>query len=254
MKLLQVNNLNKAFGGLKAVNDVTFHVEKDFINAIIGPNGAGKTTLFNLISGNLVVDSGEVIYNGLNIEKYPPHKIASIGISRTFQNIKLFSNMTVLENVMVGKHIKSKAGFLSGMLNFPSSWKEEKSIHDKSFELLEMLGLSDIADEDAESIAFGKQRIVEFARALAAEPELLILDEPAAGLNIYETAEIAEIIKKIRGQGITILIIEHDMSLIMDISDNIVVLNSGEKIAEGTPEEIQKNKEVVKVYLGDDDA
>ncbi|MCP4135030.1 MAG: ABC transporter ATP-binding protein [bacterium] len=254
MSFLKINNINKSFGGLHAVNAVSFEVEKNSIQAVIGPNGAGKTTLFNLVSGAIKPDSGSVLFNEKSIYNLAPHKIARHGISRTFQNIKLFSSMSVLENVMVGRHVKTKAGFLSGMFNLPSTWKEERTIREKSMELLKLLGIADLAHEDAESLAFGKQRTVEFARALASEPELLLLDEPAAGLNIYETAEIAEMISKIREWGITILIIEHDMSLIMDISENIVVLSSGEKIAQGKPEDIQKNEEVIKVYLGDDDA
>lgn len=254
MSLLQIKNLNKSFGGLHAVNNVTFDVEKNQIKAVIGPNGAGKTTLFNLISGNIRSDAGETYFKGLSIHGLPPYKIAKKGISRTFQNIKLFSNMTVLENVMVGMHNKSKSGFLAGMMNLPRTWKEEAMIRKKSMDILEMMGIRDLADHEAVSLPFGRQRIVEFARALASEPDLLLLDEPAAGLNIYETREIAGIITRIKKQGITILIIEHDMSLIMDISDDIVVLSSGIKIAEGLPEQIQRNAEVIRIYLGDDDA
>ena len=254
MNILKINNLNKSFGGLHAVNDVCFEVKNNQIKAVIGPNGAGKTTLFNLISGNIDSDSGEILYKDSVIHHFPPYKIAKIGISRTFQTVKLFSNMTALENVMVGRHVKSKSDFFAGMLSLPWSWKEEKSILDKSMEKMDLLGICDLAHEDVDNLPFGKQRKVEFARALAAEPELLLLDEPAAGLNIYETAEIAEMITKIREWGITILIIEHDMSLIMDISDDIVVLSSGIKIAEGKPEEIQRNKEVITVYLGEEDA
>ena len=254
MNIIKINNLNKSFGGLHAVNNVCFEVKKNQIKAVIGPNGAGKTTLFNLISGNIDSDSGEILYKDSFIHTLPPYKIAERGISRTFQTVKLFSNMNVLENIMVGRHVKSKSGFFTALLNLPWSWKEEKSILNKSMETLNLLGISDLAHEDVDNLPFGQQRKVEFARALAAEPELLLLDEPAAGLNIYETAEIAEMISKIREWGITILIIEHDMSLIMDISDEIVVLSSGIKIAEGKPEEIQRNKDVISVYLGEGDA
>jgi branched-chain amino acid transport system ATP-binding protein len=254
MNLLEVENVNRSFGGLRAVNDVCFTVEKESIKAIIGPNGAGKTTLFNLISGTLNLDSGRIFFNGNPIHGLPPYKIAKRGLSRTFQNIKLFNHMTVLENVMVGRHMKSRAGFFAGMLNLPRTWEEERHIENKSTEILGVLGIGDLARQDAMSLPFGKQRIVEFARALATEPEILLLDEPAAGLNIYETAEIAQIIAEIRKWGVTVLIIEHDMSLIMDISDDIVVLSSGEKIAEGKPDDIQKNREVIKVYLGEDSA
>jgi branched-chain amino acid transport system ATP-binding protein len=251
---LEIRGLNRAFGGLQAVDDVSFDVEKNQIKAIIGPNGAGKTTLFNLISGTLKADSGSVKFKGDSIQGLPPYKIAEKGISRTFQNIKLFKHMSVLENVMIGRHTRSRSGFFSGMFSLPRSWEEEKTIHEKSLEVIELLGISELAGHDAESLPFGKQRTVEFARALAMEPELLILDEPAAGLNIHETEEMAEMITRIREWGITVLIIEHDMSLIMDISDHIAVLSSGTKIAEGKPEEIQKNKDVIRVYLGEDDA
>ncbi len=254
MSILEVKNLNRSFGGLHAVNDVTFGVEPDQIKAVIGPNGAGKTTLFNLIAGALTSDSGEVRFRENNITNLPPYRVAEKGIARTFQNIKLYSHMSVIENVMIGRHVRSSAGFFAGLLNLPRTWKEEKEIYNKSYELIEMLGIAELADHDATSLAFGQQRTVEFARALAMEPELLLLDEPAAGLNIYETAEIAETIRKIRDWGITILIIEHDMSLVMDISDEITVLSSGKKIAQGKPEEIQRNEEVIKIYLGEEDA
>ncbi|OHD69388.1 MAG: high-affinity branched-chain amino acid ABC transporter ATP-binding protein LivG [Spirochaetes bacterium RBG_16_49_21] len=254
MSLLDVIQVNRSFGGLRAVQEVSFGVEQNMIKAIIGPNGAGKTTLFNLISGTLAPDSGTVQINGTHIQGQPPYRIALQGISRTFQNVKLFSHMTVLENVMVGRHIRSRAGFASAMLRLPHTGKEERAIREKSMELLRMLGLHDQAEQEAASLPFGKQRIVEFGRALATEPSLLLLDEPAAGLNIYETAQISELIMKIRGQGITVLVIEHDMSLVMNISDEIVVLSSGSKIAEGTPDEIQKNGEVIRVYLGEENA
>jgi branched-chain amino acid transport system ATP-binding protein len=254
MKLLEVKNVNRSFGGLHAVNDVCFEVERESIKAIIGPNGAGKTTLFNLISGAIKLDSGKVFFKGDPIHGMHPYKIARRGLSRTFQNIKLFNHMTVLENVMVGRHTRSRAGFFAGMLNLPRTWEEERNIEDKSMEIMGVLGIGDLAHQDATSLPFGKQRIVEFARALATEPEIILLDEPAAGLNIYETAAIAQIITEIRGWGITVLIIEHDMSLVMDISDDIVVLSSGEKIAEGKPTDIQKNQEVIKVYLGENGA
>lgn len=252
--LLEVRNLHRSFGGLRAVNDVCFQVDNDSIKAIIGPNGAGKTTLFNLISGVLKLDAGAIYFRGEPIHNAPPYRIARQGISRTFQNVKLFSNMTVVENVMVGRHIKSRAGFIAGMLNLPWTRREEKEIFDRSMEILTVLGIADLAEQDARSLPFGKQRIVEFARALATEPELLLLDEPAAGLNIYETAAIARIITRIRQSGVTVLIIEHDMSLVMDISDDVVVLSSGMKIAEGKPEEVQRNKEVIRVYLGEENA
>lgn len=254
MALLEVTNISRSFGGLRAVNGVSFGVERGSIKAVIGPNGAGKTTLFNLIAGSLKPDDGEVLYNGASIYGLPPYRIAAHGISRTFQNIKLFNHMSVRENIMVGRHVKSRAGFFQAFVPRPGTRREEKEIAVKAEELGVMLGLGDALDAEAGSLDFGRQRAVEFARALASEPELLLLDEPAAGLNIHETLELAALIGKIRAMGITILLIEHDMSLVMDISDEITVLSYGVKIAEGTPAEIQKNPEVVAVYLGDDNA
>nr|MBF0221652.1 ABC transporter ATP-binding protein [Desulfobulbaceae bacterium] len=252
--LLEVKSVNKSFGGLQAVSDVSFAVNEGTIKAVIGPNGAGKTTLFNLISGSLLADTGKVIFKDKQIQGLPPYKIATRGISRTFQNIKMFAGMTALENVMVGRHTRSRAGFWAGMLSLPGTWSEERHIREKSFELLELLEIADFADTEATSLAFGQQRAVELARALASEPSLLLLDEPAAGLNIYETAELARLITKIRDYGITILLVEHDMSLVMDISDEIVVLSFGQKLVEDVPQKIQTNKEVIQIYLGDDDA
>ncbi len=251
---LEIRNMSRAFGGLRAVDDVSFSVGEGTIKAVIGPNGAGKTTLFNLISGTLHADSGEAYLRGTVIHGLPPFRIARHGVSRTFQNIKLFSGMTVLETVMVGRHIRSRAGFIPAMLRLPWTRREEREIRERSMEILDLVDLRDLGDQEAASLPFGTQRIVEFARALAGEPSLLLLDEPAAGLNIYETARISGLITKIRERGITVLVIEHDMSLVMDISDEIVVLSSGRKIAEGAPAEIQKNEEVIRVYLGEDDA
>lgn len=254
MNLLEISSLSKSFGGLQAVSDVSFSVPKGIIKAVIGPNGAGKTTLFNLITGNIKASAGKVSFLGQPIQGLPPFRIAALGMSRTFQNIKMFAGMTALENVMVGHHVKSRAGFLAGMFPLPQTIKEERRIRQSAFELLELLDIAQFADTDASSLAFGQQRAVELARALASEPAMLLLDEPAAGLNIYETAELARLITKIRDRGITVLLVEHDMSLVMDISDEIVVLSFGIKIAEDTPHAIQTNKEVIQIYLGDSDA
>ena len=251
---LEIRELSRSFGGLKAVNDVSFMVRTGSIKSVIGPNGAGKTTLFNLISGMLPCDSGIILQNGRDITGFQPHRIAKLGISRTFQTTKLFSRMSVLENVMVGRHPRTRAGFLSGVLNLPWTWKEEREIRERSLELLGILGLNDAAGEPASNLPFGKQRLLEIARALATEPSLLLLDEPAAGLNIYETREMADIVLKIREWGITVLLVEHDMSLVMDISDEIVVLNYGRKVAEGEPSQIQRDPEVIRIYLGGDHA
>jgi len=250
--LLEIQNLNRRFGGLHAVNNVSFKVEQGMIKAVIGPNGAGKTTLFNLIAGNLPANSGTILFNDGMISGRKPYQIAQRGLSRTYQNIKLFHGMTAVENVMVGRHIRSRAGFIAGMLNLPWTWSEERMIRQKAMDYLDMLGVADCADIEVSSLSFGQQRGVEFARALATEPTLLLLDEPAAGLNIYETAEIGRLISKIRDQGITVLLVEHDMSLVMEISDEIVVLSFGEKIAEDLPHNIQQNEEVVRIYLGDE--
>jgi len=252
VSLLEIKNLNRRFGGLHAVNNVSFEVEQGMIKAVIGPNGAGKTTLFNLIAGNLPANSGTILFNNTKINGRKPYQIAQRGLSRTYQNIKLFHGMTALENVMVGRHIRSKAGFMAGMLNLPWTWPEERKIKEKAMEYLDLLGVADCADTEISNLSFGQQRGVEFARALATEPTLLLLDEPAAGLNIYETAEIGRLITKIRDSGITVLLVEHDMSLVMDISDEIVVLSFGEKIAEDLPHNIQQNEEVIRIYLGDE--
>jgi branched-chain amino acid transport system ATP-binding protein len=253
-ELLEVKGLSRAFGGLQAVNKVSFNVQKNRIKALIGPNGAGKTTLFNLISGMLSPDSGSIIFNGKPVQGLQPFQIASKGLARTFQHIRLFPKMTALENVMLGRHTHSSAGFISSMLSLPWTWREEKTIREKSLEIMGFLGVSELAGIEATSLAYGQQRTVELARALACEPVLLLLDEPAAGLNMRETAEMAHLITKIREMGITVLIVEHDMSLVMDISDEIIVLSYGEKIADDVPLAIQKNREVIRTYLGEEDA
>jgi branched-chain amino acid transport system ATP-binding protein len=254
MTVLEVKDLSRSFGGLQAVKNVSFNVREGLIKALIGPNGAGKTTLFNLVSGVLPPDSGSIVFRGNPVHGLQPYQIASKGIARTFQHIRLFHKMTALENVMIGRHRHTKAEFLAGMLNLPWTWKEERQIRAKSMEIMDFLGISEFAGHEATSLAYGQQRIVEIARALACEPSLLLLDEPAAGLNIRETAEVAHLITRIRDTGVTVLIVEHDMSLVMNISDEIIVLSYGEKIADDKPLAIQKNSEVIKIYLGEADA
>jgi len=250
--LLTVTGLSKRFGGLQAVKDVSFRVEKGTVKALIGPNGAGKTTLFHLVSGVLPPDAGTVALRGESIHGCPPHRIAALGLSRTFQQIRLFAQMTALENVMVGAHPRSRAGFLAGMFHLPWTWGEERDIERRARDALALVGIPELADSDATSLSYGQQRAVELARALAADPELLLLDEPAAGLNMRETTELAALIGRIRARGVTILVVEHDMGLVMNVSDEVAVLSYGEKIADATPRAVQKDPEVIRVYLGDD--
>jgi branched-chain amino acid transport system ATP-binding protein len=252
--LLETKGLHRFFGGLHAVNDVSVTVSQGMIKGVIGPNGAGKTTLFNLIAGTIQPHKGEVFFRGGKITALKPHAVAGRGIARTFQTTKLFSRMTVLENVMVGRHSRTRCGFISGMLNLPCSWREDRQTREKALSILEDIGLKEYASETACNLPFGRQRLVEFARALAMEPQLLLLDEPAAGLNIYETKELAKLILWIRDRGVTCLVVEHDMSLVMAICDDVVVLDQGRKIAEGPPRAVQRNPEVIRIYLGDSDA
>jgi branched-chain amino acid transport system ATP-binding protein len=254
MSLLEIQNLNKRFGGLQAVDNVSFSVREGSIKALIGPNGAGKTTLFNLLSGVLTSDSGTVRFNDSAIHGLQPYQVAARGMSRTFQHIRLFTHMTALENIMIGRHIHGRAGFLSGMMALPWTKKEEFVARARSLDIMAFLGMAEFADCEATSLAYGQQRMLELARALALEPKLLLLDEPAAGLNMRETAEMAKLISRIRDTGVTVLLVEHDMSLVMNISDEIVVLSYGQKIADDKPLAIQKNPEVIRVYLGEDDA
>ncbi len=252
--LLEVSALSKRFGGLQAVKEVSFKVEKGTVKALIGPNGAGKTTLFHLLSGVLSPDSGSVSLRGAPIHGLPAHRVAALGLSRTFQHIRLFAHMTALENVKVGCHVRSRAGFLAGMFHLPWTWSEEREIARRAQVELEFLGIGELADADATSLSYGQQRSVELARALAAGPELLLLDEPAAGLNMRETVELAKLIGRIKERGVTVLIVEHDMGLVMNVSDEVAVLSYGEKIADADPRSVQKNPEVIRVYLGEDDA
>ena len=253
MALLEVRGLHKRFGGLHAVRDVSLEVRQGSIKAVIGPNGAGKTTLFHLVSGFLAPDQGTVRLRGEPIQGRPPHEVAACGLSRTFQHIRLFAHMTALENVMVGRHLRSRAGFLAGMFHLPWTWREERAIRERSLELMEFLGIAALADRDARSLSYGQQRGVELARALASEPVLLLLDEPAAGLNLRETADVARIIARVRDRGVSVLLVEHDMALVMDVSDEVAVLSYGEKIADADPRSVQRDPHVVRVYLGDEE-
>jgi len=250
--LLEVRDLRKAFGGLRAVDGVSFGAPRGCIKAIIGPNGAGKTTLINLVTGLEALDSGEVLFAGQRIDKRQPYDIVRLGIARTFQNLKLFADMSVLENVMAGRHCRTHAGLVSAILRTGRSRTEEAAIEADAVRLLGDVGLRAHAYERAGDLPFGKQRLLEIARALATDPKLLLLDEPAAGLNSAEAAELGGFIRRIRDGGITVLLVEHHMGLVMDISDEIFVLNFGQALAGGTPAEIRNNPAVIAAYLGDE--
>ncbi len=248
--LLEVENVRRSFGGLVAVDDVSFKVAAGQIKGVIGPNGAGKTTLFNMISGLLKPETGQITFKDRPITGLKPCRIASAGLSRTFQNPSLFLQMNVLENVMVGRHSRTRSDFLSCGLRWPGQLKEERAIREAALGQLEYVGLTHLAAFPAGALAFGQRRMVELARALATEPEMLLLDEPASGLNTKEKEDLGGLIRKIRNRGITVLLVEHDMSVVMGISDDILVLHNGVAIAEGAPAVVQNDQRVVRVYLG----
>jgi len=251
--VLELNNITKNFGGITALTDVSFKINDGEIFGLIGPNGAGKATMFNIITNMYLPTSGEIRFLGENISGTKPHKITDKGICRTFQNIRLFSQMTVLENVLVGGHCRIKSGVISSVIRTKSQRKEEEFIRETATELLELVGLSSYKEVVAENLAYGQQRRLEIARALASNPKLLLLDEPAAGMNETETEDLFDLIKKVQKRGITVLLIEHDMPFVMKLCDRITVLNFGKKLAEGTPQEIQNDKDVIEAYLGSEE-
>ena len=252
--LLKIRHLSKRFAGVQAIFDLSFDVTQGSITSIIGPNGAGKTTLINMVSGFIRPSDGDIRFNGESLSGLKPHQVAARGIARTFQTVELFSRMTVLENVMLGRHLKSRKGLISAAFRLPGVFREEADLKARSLSVLETVGIAEYAAMKAANLPLGEQKLLEVARALACEPQLLLLDEPVAGLNEVETQKAAEMIMGLGETGVTVILVEHDMKMVMDISDEILVLNYGAKIAEGPPTSIRTDPGVIKAYLGDEES
>lgn len=248
--MLTIKNLSKSFGGVHAVQDVSFTVKEGNIHSVIGPNGAGKTTLFNLITGVYTPSKGEILLNGENVAAMPPDALARRGMSRTFQNLQVCMNMTAIDNVMVGAHLRLNQNLFASMLRLPSVRRADAACRDEAAGLMEFVGVGRHIDDEAGQMSYGALKRLEIARALAAKPKVLLLDEPAAGLNHTETGEIEALIRKVAQSGVTVVLVEHDMKLVMNLSDHILVLDYGKKLAEGTAAEVRTNPDVVAAYLG----